>query len=38
MPNIDENLFHAEVTAARRLPAVEGAKATPIEMRARLVK
>ena len=39
VPNIDENMFHAEVSAAKDgCPLSKALKATPIEMRARLVK
>jgi len=39
VPNIDENAFHAQATAAKDgCPVSKALKATRIEMRARLVK
>jgi len=39
VPNIDENLFHGEATAAKEgCPLSKALKATPIEMKARLVR
>jgi len=39
VPNIDENLFHAEAQAAKEgCPVSKALKATNIELRARLVK
>src|SRR5438445_3810099 len=39
VPNIDDNAFHAQATAAKEgCPVSKALKATPIEFRARLVK